>query len=308
MALTINLLIGCTAGGKSRVALELARRMAAEIVSVDSMKIYRRMDIGTAKASPQVLKQVPHHMIDVVEPSESYSLARYLEQTQLAIHDIAARNKPVLAVGGTMLYVMGLTAGVFEGPSADPEFRQQIRKQAEKEGSPTLHAQLADIDPQAAARIHPNDLRRIERALEVYHLTGKPISQLQSQWDRPHTDYHTRIVALRRDKEETNQRINARVKRMIEAGLVDEVKSLLAEPNGIGPQAAKAVGYAEIIAHLKGQMTLDEAIEKIKINTRRLGKNQRTWMQRMKDINWVDLTQDHTVQQTADQVQQAWAR
>jgi len=307
MAITLNILTGCTASGKGRVGLELAQRYGGEIISIDSMKIYRRMDIGTAKPSQESLKLVLHHMIDVVEPYESYSLARYLEQAEAIIKDIASRGKPILAVGGTMLYVQGLIAGVFEGPASDPELRKEIRQRAQKEGIKALYDELAKLDPKAAERIHPNDLRRIERALEVFHLTGKPISELQTQWEKPVSPYNCRLVALRWEKEQASRRINARVKRMIECGLVDEVQQLLAESRGIGKQAAQAVGYAEIIAHLRGEMSLEDAIEKIKINTRRLAKNQRTWMQRIPGIQWVDVGENDSVEQIVDRVGQCWA-
>ncbi len=306
MAIRVNLLIGCTAGGKSRVGLELARRFEGEILSVDSMKIYRRMDIGTAKPSPEVRRRIPHHGIDIVEPSDSFSLADYLDYADQAIRAIDKHNKPVLAVGGTMLYVRGLTAGVFQGPGADAQFRAKIRQRAKEQGQEKLHAELARIDPEAAQRIHPNDIRRIERALEVFHLTGQPISELQTQWEQSSGPYDCRIVALRRPKEEANRRINARVKRMIEAGLVEEVKTLLAEPKGIGSQAAQAVGYAEIIAHLRGEMPLDKAIEKIKINTRRLGKSQRTWMRRIPGITFLDVAEEELPEQIADRVADIW--
>ncbi len=302
----VNFLIGCTASGKGRLGLALARRLGGEIVSVDSMKVYRRMDIGTAKPSREAQAEVPHHLIDVVEPGDAYSLARYVEEADRVIRDIAGRGKPVLAVGGTMLYLRGLTAGVFEGPGADPEFRRAIRQRAAREGAPALHAELARLDPTAAERIHANDLRRIERALEVLHLTGTPISQLQQQWDKPTSRYDCRIVALRRPKEEANRRINARVQRMIEVGLVNEVTLLLAEPAGIGQQAAQAVGYAEIIAHLQGRLSLTDAIERIKINSRHLAKHQRTWMRRIPGIQWVDVAEADPVEQVADRVLAAW--
>ncbi len=306
MAIRVHLLIGCTASGKSRVGLELARRMGAEIVSVDSMKIYRRMDIGTAKASAETRAIVPHHMIDVVEPSEGFSLARYLEGADAAIRDIAARGKPVLAVGGTMLYVQGLVSGVFEGPSADPEFRRSVRDRAARLGVPALHAELQQVDAVAASRIHPNDLRRIERALEVHYLTGMPISVLQTQWAEARSPYDCRLVALCRPREEASRRINQRVHRMVQSGLLKEVQSLLAEPQGIGPQAAQAVGYAELIAHLRGDYDLEYAVERIKINSRHLAKHQRTWMRRMPAVQFVDVTADSTVGQVADAVQALW--
>lgn len=306
MAIRVYMLIGCTASGKSRVGLELARRMGGEIVSIDSMKIYRRMDIGTAKPSAEARRETPHHLIDVVEPSEAFSLGRYVELADVAIRDIVGRGKPVLAVGGTMMFVRGLVSGVFEGPPADPEFRQAIRERAAREGSQAVHAELARVDPQAAGRIHPNDIRRIERALEVYHKLGLPISELQRQWEASHPSYDCRVVTLRRPREQANSRINARVHRMVEAGLIDEVRSLLAEPAGIGEQAAQAVGYAEIIAHLRGELLLEDAIERVKINSRHLAKHQRTWMRHFTTARHIDIAGDDTVERIADRVAEAW--
>jgi len=306
MSIRLNLLIGCTASGKGRVAFEIARRLGGEIVSADSMKVYRRMDIGTAKPSAEARAAVPYHLLDVVEPSDRFSLGRYVELADAAFKDIDARGKPIIASGGTMLYVQGLTQGVFEGPSADPEFRRAFRKRIAEEGSQELHAELVAVDPEAAARIHPNDARRIERALEVYHVIGQPISDLQTQWANQESPYDGRVVALMREKEEANRRINERVKRMIDAGLVDEVRSLLAEPEGLGREAGQAVGYAEIIAHLHGEMPLEDAIEQIKINTRRLAKHQRTWIRRMTNVTRIEVAETSTVEDLADRVIAAW--
>jgi len=308
MAIRVNLLIGCTASGKGQIAWALARRHDGEILSIDSMKIYRRMDIGTAKPSADARAEIPCHLIDVVEPSDSFSLGRYMDMARNAIEDIAARGKPIIVVGGTMLYVQGLTAGVFEGVSADPDFRRKLRGRAQLEGTQVLHAELATIDPAAAARIHANDLRRIERALEVFHVAGVPISELQTQWTQPKTPYDCRLAALRHPKEETSRRINARVKKMMEAGLVEEVRSLLAEPAGIGKEATQAVGYAEIIAHLRNEMSLEDSIERIKINSRRLAKHQRTWMRRITGVQWVDIAENETTESLADRVWDTWAQ
>jgi len=302
----INFLIGCTASGKSRVALELARRLGGEIVAVDSMKIYRRMDIGTAKPSLEDRREIVHHLIDIVEPSESYSLGRFVEDADRVIRDIHNRGRPVVAEGGSMMFVRGLVSGVFEGPSADHAFRRELRERAKREGTAGLHAELVRVDPAAAARIHLNDLRRIERALEVYRLAGVPISELQAQWAQSCSKYDCRVASLRRSKEETSRRINARVQQMVGAGLIEEVRSLLGEPAGIGDQAAQAVGYAEMIRHLQGELSLEDAVEQIKINTRRLAKSQRTWMRRMPGVRWVDVAEDETVEQIADRVQRAW--
>jgi len=303
----INFLIGCTACGKSAVALELARRLGGEILSIDSMKIYRRMDIGTAKPTPQQRAIVPHHLIDIIEPSESYSLGRFMEDADRVIRDIASRGKTIVAEGGTMMFVRGLLSGVFEGPPADPEFRRHLRERARREGTAALHAELASLDPAAASRIHPNDLRRIERALEVYSSTGSPISRLQTQWETAAgAGYDCRVVAIRRDRDATSHRINARTIAMIETGLVDEVRALLAEPAGIGQQAAQAVGYAEIIRHLRGELSLEEAVEQIKINTRHLAKAQRTWMRRMPGVRWLDVTETDPAADIADRVWSFW--
>lgn len=307
MAQRVYMLIGCTASGKSRVGLACARRMGGEIVSVDSMKIYRRMDIGTAKPSAEARGEIPHHMIDVVEPSEAFSLGRYVEGATAAIREVLSRGRAALAVGGTMLYVQGLLKGLFEGPSADPAFRAALRERAARVGAPALHRELAAVDAAAAAKIHPNDLRRIERALEVYHAAGVPISALQTQWAQAESPFEWRVVGLRREKDEANRRINERVRRMVDGGLLKEVESLLAEPGGIGAQAGQAVGYAEIIAHLAGQYSLEEAVEQIKINTRHLAKHQRTWMRRMPQVRFVDIAADDTVETVADRVQQLWS-
>ncbi len=302
----VNLLIGCTASGKSAVALAAARQLGAELVSIDSMKIYRRMDIGTAKPTPEERRDVFHHLIDIIEPFDQYNLGRFVGDADRAIRDIASRDLPVVAEGGSMMFVRGLLSGVFDGPAADPAFRRTLRERAEREGTPALHAELAQVDPEAAQRIHANDLRRIERALEVYHLSGRPITELQTQWEQSCSQYDCRVVALRRPKEEVNRRINARVRQMMVAGLPDEVRSLLAGPGGIGQQAAQAVGYAELIRHFHGELSLDEAIEQIKIGTRRLAKSQRTWLRRIPDVRWVDATEADATETLADRVIAAW--
>lgn len=288
------LILGVTASGKGKLAFALAKSIGAEIISIDSMKVYRRMDIGTAKPPKENRDQIPHHLLDVVEPSDSFSVARFLELAQTAIDDIKKRGKPVVAVGGTALYIKSLLYGLFEGPGADEQIREELKAQAQAEGLGKLYAQLQNIDPPTAAKINVNDPRRIIRALEVYKLTGKPISAFQQQWDADASQDWT-IIGLRREKEEESKRINARVKKMIDAGLVDEVKRLLAEPLPLSKQARSAIGYAEIINHLAGQTTLDEATELIKKNTRKLAKAQRTWFKTFKNVHSLDLTPDETV-------------
>ena len=283
------LILGVTASGKGRLAFELAKSLNGEIISVDSMKVYRRLNIGTAKPPAEKREQIPYHLIDVAEPSESFSVARFLELYEAAVKDILGRNKPVIAVGGTALYIKSMLYGLFEGPGADEKIREELKEQVKTEGLAQLYAQLQKIDPEAAGRISANDQRRIVRALEVYRLTGKPISSFQSQWNQTSSSDWT-LIGLRREKNEESKRINTRVKMMIEAGLVDEIKNLLAESIPLSKQAASAIGYAEIIDHLSGQTTLDDAIELIKKNTRKFAKQQRTWFKTFPGVNWLDIT------------------
>lgn len=302
MPVQLDLLIGCTASGKSDVAIGLAERLGAEILSVDSMQVYRRMDIGTAKPTVQERQRVRHHLIDVAEPSEHFNVAKYLDLADAAIADIAARGGRVLAVGGTALYLKALLEGLFEGPSADPEFRRAFRERVAREGSAVPHAELARIDPPAAARIHPNDVRRIERALEIHYLTGRTITELQKQWDVGRTRYECRVYGLNRRREDLNHRVNRRVKRMFDAGFVDEVRGLLAEPAPLSREARQALGYAEVIDHLSGGPDLDKTIERIKIHTRRFAKAQRTWFRRFRQTQWIDVAPDESPDHVAERI------
>ncbi|MCD4699664.1 MAG: tRNA (adenosine(37)-N6)-dimethylallyltransferase MiaA [Phycisphaerae bacterium] len=298
----ICFILGCTACGKGATGRVLARRLGGQIVSVDSMKVYRRMDIGTGKPSRADRAEIPHHCIDIVEPSESFSVARYVEFADRAFGDISTAGDVVLAVGGTALYIKALSDGLFEGPGADAEIRGELKRRATAEGLAVLHDELARIDPESAARIHPNDEKRIVRALEVYSLTGEPISRLQKQWDKPSRRYDCVFIGLRRSREDTNRRINARVGRMIKQGLRDEVAALHAEPSGLSNQAAQALGYAEMIEHLEGKFSFDEAVEQIKINTRQFAKRQRTWFRRFRDVRWIDAAEDATAEEITEEM------
>lgn len=300
------LILGVTASGKSRLGFDLARTLETDVISIDSMKVYRRMDIGTAKPSRERRQQVHYHLIDVVEPSESYSVGMFLDQAQHAIDTLESADKPVVAVGGTALYIKSLMHGLFEGPAADHHLRNRLHHQAQTEGLDQLHRELTQVDPTAAARINPNDARRIVRALEVYHLTGKPISSFQTQFNADNQLRHWCIVGLRRDKARENRRINARVKNMVSAGLFDEVRALLAEDRPLSKQAAAAIGYAEVIAHLQGRMDAETAVEKIKIHTRRLAKSQRTWFKTFTQAHWIDVPPDATPESIRDQVLDLW--
>lgn len=283
-------ILGCTATGKGALARALAQHLGAEIVSIDSMKVYRGLDIGTAKLSAATRAAIPHHLIDVVDPWEPFSAARFVELADAAVAEIHGRGRPVVAVGGTVLYFKCWYEGIFEGPAADPAIRAEIRRRAAIEGLEALHGELARIDPEAATRIHRHDLRRIERALEVYRLTGQPISALQRQWDAAplrRSDWRWRLSGLHRSREDNNRRINMRVKRMVEAGLIDEARRMWTARRGVSPQARQAVGYAELFEHFAGRLPLDEALEQIKIHSRRLAKQQRTWLKRLRDVQWL---------------------
>ncbi|MCH7885320.1 MAG: tRNA (adenosine(37)-N6)-dimethylallyltransferase MiaA [Planctomycetes bacterium] len=298
----VMFIIGCTGSGKGSVARELAGRIGGEIISIDSMKVYRRMDIGTGKPAPELRRAIPHHLLDVVEPSEEFSVARYVELADQAIADIHQRGKAILIVGGTPLYIKALSEGLFEGPGADPAVRARLMETAQTQGREVLYARLQSVDPKTADRIHINDLRRIVRALEVYELTGQPISALQTQWDEKPGRFDSVFFGLRHAKEDQSRRINERVRRMIDAGLVDEVAALLAEIKPIGETARRALGYAEIIEHLKGRCTLADATEMIKINTRRFAKSQRTWFRRFSEVEWTDVAPDTTTGDLVDEI------
>jgi len=301
------LILGVTASGKGRLGLELAKRLDGEIVSIDSMKVYRRMDIGTAKPSTEARATVPYHMIDVVEPSEAFSVGLFCDQARVAIDGIRRRGKNVVAVGGTALYIKALLYGLFEGPGSDERIRNELRARAEGEGLGRLHWELAQIDPATADRVHRNDAKRIIRALEVYQLTGKPISSFQKQFESPNALDEWVLIGLRREKALGSRRINARVKRMIEQGLVDEVRSLLDEDRPLSQQARAAIGYAEMIEHVEGRISLDDATEQIKKNTRRLAKGQRTWFKTFREVNWIDIEEDESVESVVERAERLLA-
>jgi len=301
----VYFILGCTAVGKGTIAQELARRLGGQIVSVDSMKVYRRMDIGTAKPSAQDRAAIAHHCIDVVEPSESFSVAQYVATADEAIRSIVSAGSLPLAVGGTSLYIKALSEGLFDGPGGEASIRAELKARAASEGLKSLYRELQTVDVEAARRIHPNDQRRIVRALEVYRARGVPISQLQKQWDSGSRRYDCVFVGLRREKADLSRRINARVKRMVEAGLPAETAALWAEPAGLSPQAAQAVGYAEMFAHLDGRITFEDAVESIKVNTRKLAKRQRTWHRRWADVRWFDLAGDTSAEDAAEAILKA---
>jgi tRNA dimethylallyltransferase len=282
----VLILTGPTGSGKTALGLEIAERIGAEIISMDSMAVYRGMDIGTAKPTPAERQRVRHHLLDVLEPWQSANVAWWLEQAAAAVRDIEACGRRVLFVGGTPLYLKALLFGLFQGPSGDAGLRQRLTAEAERLGSAALHERLAQVDSAAASRIHPQDARRLIRALEVWELTGRPISAWQQQWpapgERPAVDPHPpQCVWLDLPREELYERINRRVEAMFAAGLVEEVRQLLALPQPPSREASQALGYKEVFALLEGKATLAETIELVKIRSRQFAKRQITWFRHL---------------------------
>jgi tRNA dimethylallyltransferase len=276
-------ILGPTASGKSAVALALARRIGAEILSVDSMQVYRGMDIGTAKPSHAERQEIPHHLLDVVAPTETFTVARFVECADAVIADAARRRVPLIATGGTPLYFKALFEGLFDGPSADAELRTELKQQSGE----ALWAELNRIDAAAAQRIHANDTKRLIRALEIFRLTGRPISELQSQWSGAEPRHRAIWFGLEWERSALNQRINTRARQMLDAGWLDETRRLLADYGVVSKTAAEATGYAELIEHLQGRLSLEDAIERIKIATRQLARRQIKWIRRFPRVGWV---------------------
>ncbi len=293
------ILTGPTGSGKSRLALDLAERLDAEIVSMDSMALYRRMDIGTAKPTPEERRRVPHHLIDVLQPWESASVAWWLERAGECCRDISGRGKRPLFVGGTPLYLKALLYGLFEGPPADETIRRRLSEEAAASGGAALHARLAAVDPVSAARLHPNDVRRMIRALEVWQLTGRPMSDWQTQWrqskiedrggriedskegQREALSSIPRCLYLDLPRDELYARIDARVERMIAEGLVEEVRALRRLERPLSREAAQALGYKEMFAYLDGRADLRATIEHIQRRSRRFAKRQMSWFRNL---------------------------
>jgi tRNA dimethylallyltransferase len=275
-----HILTGPTGSGKSELGVGLAERLDAEIVSMDSMALYRGMDIGTAKPGAELRQRVPHHLLDVLDPWESASVAWWLEQAARCCADIRQRGRQVLFVGGTPLYLKALLYGLFDGPPADAEVRRRLTAEAAQHGGQALHDRLVQVDPATAARLHPNDLRRLVRALEVWELTGRPISAWQTQWKTEATN-PPRCIWLDLPRAELYARIDARVRHMVAAGLVEEVRALRQLARPLSREAAQALGYKEMFAHLDGQATLEETIVRIQTRSRNFAKRQLTWFRHL---------------------------
>ena len=281
-------LLGPTAVGKTEIAIQLAQRLNAEIISVDSRQIYRQMDIGTAKPTPEEKQAARHHLIDCVDISEPFSVADYQSLADTAIADIQNRGKRVLLVGGAGLYFRVIVDGLFKGPGADPALRKRLEGEVAQFGVDALHDRLRVCDPESADRIHPNNIVRVIRALEVYELTGTPMSELQQQWHPEKQRYPFIAFGLTMPRALLYRRIEQRVDVMLANGLIAEVESLLAAGYGRDTIALRSFGYKELIAYLDGDCTYLEAISQLKQNTRRFAKRQLTWFRKDTRIERLD--------------------
>jgi len=279
---------GPTASGKTEIGLQLAQRLDAEVISLDSMAVYQQMDIGTAKPTTQQRQVVPHHLLDVVSAETDFSLSQYVNEAHLAIDRIRQAGRQVLFVGGTPLYLKSLLRGIYEGPPADWEFREQIEKELEAAGVESLHQRLAQVDPLTAHRLHPHDKRRIIRALEVHKITGQPISHQQEQFDEGQPAEKCRVFVLGWPRPVLHSRIEKRVEAMFAAGLVEEVEKLLEQYQSLGRTASQAVGYREVIEMLQQGTSLEATIERVTIRTRQFARRQETWFRSLSECRRIE--------------------
>lgn len=281
-------LLGPTAAGKTEIAIQLAQYLDAEIISVDSRQIYRQMDIGTAKPTAEEQRAAKHHLIDCVDIDQSFSVADYQSLADTAIADIQNRGKHVLLVGGAGLYFRAIVDGLFAGPGADISYRSKLVKEAAEHGVNILHARLRTLDPISADKIHPNNIIRVIRALEVYELTGTPMSEHQQQWHQEKQRYSFNTFGLTMPRAQLYQRIEQRVDIMLSNGLIAEVESLLDVGYSRDCIALQSFGYKELIAYLDVKCTYVEAVAQLKQNTRRFAKRQLTWFRKDRRIEWID--------------------
>jgi tRNA dimethylallyltransferase len=294
-------ILGPTASGKSTLAFEIARRSGAQILSVDSMQVYRGMDIGTAKPSADCRAAIVHHLLDCVAPDEIFSAARFVTLAQATITSAQQQGAKLIATGGTPLFFKALFEGLFEGPPADEALRQKLR---ELDGA-QLHERLQRVDPIAADRIHPADRKRLIRALEVFQITGQTISSQQSQWESGSPSRYPAVwIGLLWEREALNGRINARVKQMIADGWVEEVRELLRQYPQLSKTAQEATGYRELIEHIQGCRSLEDAVEQIKIATRQLARRQMKWFRRFRQVHWLAGAQP--LERNVEEVLRLW--
>lgn len=291
------LIAGPTASGKSALALRLAEVMPAELISVDSAQVYRGFDIGAAKPSRSLRERIPHHLIDIRNPEDTYSAGEFVTDALQAIEMIRARGRLPILVGGTMLYFNSLIRGIAKLPTADPSIRLAIDAEAARRGWPALHGELSAVDPVAASKIHPNDAQRIQRGLEVYRSTGRPISEWQRETHARHAWRFLRLALVPTDRAWLHERIEQRFRQMMQEGFLEEIRGLRARP-GLQPEAPslRAVGYRQLWAHLAGETDLPTALERAVAATRQLAKRQLTWIHADPDWERLDPQQEGIIE------------
>ena len=289
----VIVIAGPTASGKTSLGVELAKKINGEVISADSMQIYKDMTIGTAKPTPEETENIPHYLIDFVSPDERYSVADFKKDAEEKIDEILAKGKVPIIVGGTGLYIDSLVYGIeFPDIEYDEEYRNSLMKEAEtEEGLNKLYEEAKKIDPEAMEKISPSDKKRISRVLEIYHATGKTKTELEIKSREKGVKYDYIVFAIDWDREKLYERINLRVDIMIEQGLVDEVKEVYNKYEKF-PTAMQGLGYKEVVEYLEGKISFDEMVEKIKLETRHFAKRQLTWFRKNKDIIWIDGQQD----------------
>jgi len=288
----IIIVCGPTASRKSDLAIQLAKQLDAEIINADSMQIYRGMNIGTAKTAPDQQQGIPHHLIDIVDPEQLFSAADFIDVADRAINEIIARGKRVIVVGGTGLYIRALLHGLVDSPSGTEEIRAQLHQEADTLGHEIMWEKLREIDPKLAALTHPNNMVRIIRALEVYRMTGIPLSSYQQQHGFNQQRYHSLKIGIKTNRQQLYERIEVRVDKMLADGLLDEVKNLLAKGYSPDLKSMRSIGYKEAFGFLSCQYSLEEAIRLIKRDTRHYAKRQLTWFNADNEIIWLEYPQN----------------
>ncbi|MEK6759565.1 MAG: tRNA (adenosine(37)-N6)-dimethylallyltransferase MiaA [Deltaproteobacteria bacterium] len=282
----IVIICGPTAAGKSAIAAELASKFNAEIVSADSMQVYRQMDIGTAKPDASLRSVAVHHLIDIIDPDQDYSAALYMKDAIAAIEDIRSKGRNVIVAGGTGLYIKALTKGLFDAPPSDKAVRQRLQDEAEKTGLAGLYERLKEADPESAAAIHPNNRARIIRALEIYATTGIAASKLRKEHGFAQVRFKSLKIGITRERDELYRAIDERVDAMMKDGLLQETERLISMGYPCTLKSMRALGYKEICSFINGEYSLEEAVELIKKETRRYAKRQMTWFRADAEINW----------------------
>ncbi len=299
----LRVLVGTTASGKTALSLEVAERAGAEIVSMDSMLVYRGMDVGTAKPDAAERARVPHHLLDLVDPAERYDVQRWLADAEAALADVARRGRRALLVGGTALYLKALLRGLFDGPPPDPALRARVRERVAALGPAASHAELARVDPRSAARIHANDARRVARALEVLEQTGRALSDWQDQWGWHGAARGARpaiVVGLEVDPAGLDERIRARTRAMLAGGWLDEVRAVRAG-RGFGPTASQALGLSEVLRLDAGELTEEDCAALVDLRTRQFARRQRTWFRKL-PVRWVPAPAEGELEARAGEV------